>query len=560
MTAPAPTATLDALREQRDTLLMRREIATLETYVGGLEQLNRVVHESYGYGAPGFGEYVGNDPLRGDPHYQDAFASYPIDLIGDREGGMDRPVFQNETDLARIRGIGRWLVNEIPPAIAVERNLVNYVIGSSWSYEATAKDDADATLAEEVNGFIEDWIEHNEFVGSRDREIYRRSVRDGEAFVTLRPAAGGLSDCRFEEPSFILEPADKGELEAFVARRFAIPVDQHASDWTFGVHRVVNDERVFGYHVVRDGAGRDWDYLPDSHVEHFRSASTDRNVKRGISEFWPVERHLRKGDKVFTATADGSAVQARIAWIRELAEGHQRSTVTPVDGYVPIPSQGATRQVQAVNYTSPVALTVPAGQKYQPGPMGSQRNPNLILAGQAVLRLAGTRWCMPEWMVSGDASNNNFASSLVAESPFVKSAEAEQHTFKRSALSLLWKAIRIAAEFGRFSVASFAELRRRLMLNATPPTIATRDPLQKSQQDEIDIRTGKKSRRTAAQEDGLNFDEQTANMDSDGDAAFRQQGPQASPAEFGALVGALNTAESLDDVRAITESMLRRYP
>ena len=554
------TSTLAELQSRRDELHLRREVAVLESYVGGLEQLNRLADPLMESG-PGFGDWIGNDPRYGDPDYQDS--GYPIDLTGDRQGGMDRPVFQNEIDLARIRGMGRWLCNEIPPAIGVQRNLVNYVIGSSWSYEATAKDEADKKLAESVNVFIEDWIEHNAFVGGLDREIYRRDIRDGETLASLVRELGddGMSRCEIEEVSGLKQPADTRDLEAFITRRFRIPCDECRTDWTFGVHSLWGRPwAVFGYHVVRDGAGNDWDYIPEYRAEHFRSSATDRNVKRGVSEYWPVERHLRKGDKVFTATADGSAVQARIAWIRELAEGHARSTVSPVDGYVPVSSLGAPRQVQAVNYTSPVSITVPAGQKYLAGPMGSQRNPNLILAGQAVLRLAGVRWCMPEWMVSGDASNNNFSSSLVAESPFVKSAEAEQHTFKRQAVSLLWKAVRIAFEAGRFDIGSFAELRRRVMLNATPPEIATRDPLQKSQQDEIQIRAGIKSRRTAAQEDGLDFDEQVANMETDGDSAFRQGQHSASPAELGALVGALSSAESMDDVRAISESMLRRYP
>lgn len=577
MTAPppatSPAADLAALREQREALAIQREIAELSAYTSGINQLNSLIpgtplYESVhnqGYGE-GFGAYVGNNPLLSDPswHYAYDDGGQPIDLVGDREHGKDRPVFQNEIDLARIRGVARWICAYNPAGIGVMRSLVNYVIGTEWSYEASPVDSDDQPLADSVSAFVEDWIEHNAFVGMRDREIYRRMVRDGAGLSVLTPEQDrrdGMTRCRIEEDSHITEPDLTRDLEHYIARQYRIPVDQFASDWGFGVHTPVDDhERIFGFHVVRDAEGRDWDYIPEQHAEYFRSSAGDRNVKRGVSEFWPVEKHLRKGDKVFTATADGSAIQARIAWIRELGEGHQRATISPVDQQIVIPQQGGTRQANAVHYPTPISLTVPNGQKYHPGPMGSQRNPNLIMAGQAVLRLAGVRWSMPEWIPSGDASNNNFASSLTAESPFVKSVGAEQFSFRRHAISLLWKAIRFAHAAGRFGNVAWAELRKRIKLTGTPPSIATRDPLQKSQQDEIQIRNGVKSRRTAAQEDGLDFDAEVASMTDDNDAAFRQQQQPASPAEIGALAGALQTAESMDDVRAISESMLRRYP
>lgn len=579
------TTDLQSLRDQHEAARLAAEIAELEQYSRGLSQLNSIVHDShvpaatpaaslhesnaYGWGE-GFGPYVGHDPFASDPawhySYHDGHSgSFPIDLIGDREHGQDRPIFQNETDLARIRGVARYLVNNVPPATGVLRNLVNYVIGTEWAYEATAKDDADINLADSVSGFLEEWIEHNAFVGMRDRELYRRMVRDGGALPVVTPERDrrdGMSRCRIEEDAYLVEPAQTRELERYAAKVLRIDADAFASDWGFGVHTPHDDhESILGFHVTRNADGSDWDYIPEQRAEYFRSSGGDRNVKRGVSEFWPVERHLRKGDKVFTATADGSEIQARIAWIRELAPGHQRSFVTPVDKRFAIPSQSGTRTASGVHYPTPVSLTVPSGQKYHPGPMGSQRNPNLVLAGQAVLRLAGVRWNMPEWMTSGDASNNNFASSLTAESPFVKSAKAEQFTFKRHAVSLLWKAIRIAHTAGRFGDIAFAELRRRVILNGTPPQVETRDPLQLAQRNTQLITAGVMSRRTAAQEAGFDFDEQVANMEQDGDAELRQAaGPQQSPAEAGALFGALNTAESMEDVRAITESMLRRYP
>ena len=45
---------------------------------------------------------------------------------------------------------------------------------------------------------------------------------------------------------------------------------------------------------------------------------------------------------------------------------------------------------------------------------------------QAGLRALGNRWDMPEYMISGDSSNANYASTLVSGAPFVTGIEWEQ--------------------------------------------------------------------------------------------------------------------------------------
>ena len=82
---------------------------------------------------------------------------------------------------------------------------------------------------------------------------------------------------------------------------------------------------------------------------------------------------------------------------------------------------------------------------------------------QAALRYVGVRWNMPEYMISGDASNANLASALVAEAAFrQRPREADQPVYLNAFRELFWKVLRIRFDAGAFStwVGSFAELHR----------------------------------------------------------------------------------------------------
>ena len=61
-------------------------------------------------------------------------------------------------------------------------------------------------------------------------------------------------------------------------------------------------------------------------------------------------------------------------------------------------------------------IDAPSGTTYE-APISSVDPSRVVAAYQAELRAIGARLTMPEYMISGDASNANFASTQVAESP-----------------------------------------------------------------------------------------------------------------------------------------------
>jgi hypothetical protein len=155
--------------------------------------------------------------------------------------------------------------------------------------------------------------------------------------------------------------------------------------------------------------------------------------------------------------------------------------------------------------------------------------------GQAVLRSIGLRWTIPEYLISGDASNASYASTLVAESPFVKAREADQQYFRRHLQSLCWKVLRLAWRQGAFDHLGvpFETLLDRLTIQIGVPAVASRDLQALARTHELQLRLGLLSRRTAAAQAGLDFDQEQRNRLADRDAAWNtaSTNPLSAPLE-----------------------------
>lgn len=127
------------------------------------------------------------------------------------------------------------------------------------------------------------------------------------------------------------------------------------------------------------------------------------------------------------------------------------------------------------------------------------------------MRLVGIRWSMPEYLISGDASNGNYASTLVAEAPFTKAAEAMQSLEAQARRELIWKVLDCACRLGRFrrwGVETVDELRAVVEVDVTYPPVAVRNRIEDAQVAEIEKRNGVLSSRTWAEDAGRNYEEE----------------------------------------------------
>jgi Phage portal protein, lambda family len=343
----------------------------------------------------------------------------PISLYQDRRYGANWPFWRTWLEHARIRAGARLMCTASTLASGALRGLTNYVIGEGYTDKAEWKPAAgkpDKLLLGAVNDAITDFNQENEW-NLRQREIFANSRRDGDVAWRFFPDLDeGMLHIRQVLPEQIMEPAGMD------------PGTQ-----SFGVLTGPEDlERAVAYWICYDGdAGRpdDPDGVPAEEV-CFIKVNVDRGVKRGLSDFsFDTYDGINSAQHLQENMTEGAAIQASIALIRQ----HEASIQSEIAGFVEGGANGG----------NPSPYVRPAAQRYYPGrvedidkgftyiePPGASNAAGHAQVFSTSLRSVAVRWNAPEWLISGDASNNNYASSITAESPFVKSCKAEQSLYK----------------------------------------------------------------------------------------------------------------------------------
>lgn len=503
----------DALHEAQARVTVAKlnaEALTYERTAALLESPQPVVVPWNEY--PGFDEWPRNTGFARRPYFNTS--------PEDRTGGRYRPIYEDAADVRRIRAQARSMVELYPVSRALLRKLSDYIIGTGWDFVVKPKrhyknDPRAMQLAAQVQAALDKHLEYNNFVGNLDREIHEQSRMDGDTFATLYAEEENVR-IELTDPACILEPAQPQPLERMLRQGHKLNL------WHHGVHTQFNRQlkrddvtRPIGYHAVFDNLGDQWDYLPASRVEHVKR-NLGQAARVGVSDFFFVQQDLETEAKLRRNTAEGAAILAAIVMIRQHAEGTTRSSIESMvsDGASSsYQRQGATTASTRYNEQAvPGTIKdIPFGMTATTGPMGQLRSPVYIEVDQHLLRTAGNLWSMPEYMSTGDASNANYSSTLVAESPFVKYAEAEQAYYGGHYERLHWKALKIHCETGALKGVPFQLLCEMLEINGEYKSPASRDPVALAGVHQVYSDMGVMSKRTVAADAGLDLDEELAN-------------------------------------------------
>ena len=295
--------------------------------------------------------------------------------------------------------------------------------------------------------------------------------------LRLFSTADGTTRVRFVEPAQVAAPTD----------RLADPSAR------FGGQTDPDDvEAVLGYWI--DGR------LVDAAEVQRRKANVDANVKRGLPLFFPVRKNLRRAEKLLRNMSVVAEIQSAIAVIRKhraaTAAGLEQFVAGQADLSVTSATSGRTSNFQ--RYAPGTILDAVAGTEYEFPAAGIDAG-RYVTVLQAELRAIASRLVMPEFMLTRDASNANYSSTMVAEGPAVKMFERLQHEMLEDDVALLWRVMRHAVEAGRLP----AEVLGAVEIRGIPPTLAVRDRLKDAQADQILLRNGAMSVQTMALRHGL---------------------------------------------------------
>jgi len=466
------TAELDGLRAELATLRAREEVADLRDSLAARDYARSVVmREGSGWGklVPAH-EYPRNE-RRGRFN---RWSSEPMD----RSRGAWRPHLETEWDLWAMQGTARWLAGQDSATIGVMENLTSYILATGFDYQIQAKPrfEVPEELLVSAQSILDDWQEQEQW-RRVEAEFFRRSVRDGEAFLTLLSKRDGRYCPRFVEPEHIREPLDSQGAAAMLGN------DYETTDWGWGIATdFLDTQDVRAYYVDPTGDGEQFDIKPAHQVEHCK-LNVDAGIKRGISDFYAAADDIERAAKVSTNIGEGTAIQAAIALIRKAMKGTTAGAIEAarsgaVDYSPDYTTPDGVQKTAYYEHYRPGRISTHSGMDVMYGPMGTPAAGVFIQVVQMILRRVGQRWAMPEYMVSGDASNANYASTLVAESPFVKRAERTQQLFVEHFRNVTWRVLGLLhpmlALLDRFGL-TWQEFRRKVQLNVSPPRVSVRN-------------------------------------------------------------------------------------
>ena len=228
-------------------------------------------------------------------------------------------------------------------------------------------------------------------------------------------------------------------------------------------------ETVLGYYV-------DGEFVDAGEVQH-RRANVDFNVKRGLPLYTPVRKNLRRAEKLLRNMSVVAEIQSAIALIRK-HRGASRSGVEQfvaggADATGTSATSGRTRHFS--QYGPGTILDAPAGLEYD-FPARGLDAASFVTVLQAELRAIAARLVMPEFMFTSDASNANFASTMVAEGPAMKMFERLQASMIEQDRAVMWRVVDNAVAAGRLP----PDVHDSIEIQIIPPSLHVRDQLQAS--------------------------------------------------------------------------------
>lgn len=398
----------------------------------------------------------------------------------DRQFGRYLPVFWGELDLRAQRVLARHLCDTNPFAIGFLQLLKGYHVRTGFGWQACLKGPKKGAystgggdpLVARAQNVLDAFRDQSQWP-LKSREAFLRWRRDGEVFVRFGSGGyGRLPWARFVDPEQV-----------------GSPVGDTGTGASFGIETEDGDhETPLRYHVWDADDPTSGEWVDAARVIHLR-ANVDSGVKRGVTDFYALSEALDNTRRLLHTMLATAVKQARVAWVEKVAGTQQQALSAPeyaatatnrlqpyqvVDDFTRALSDQFGRFGIGGQHLSDVRR-VEGSRQFEPGPAANSAG--YIQVEQAALRACGVRWNFPEYF-SGDASNNNMASSIVAGSPFTVTVEGNQleygYGFERPAAL---KVLELARDAGVLSHAEWA----RLDVEVTEPAVATPDPLKDTQ-------------------------------------------------------------------------------
>lgn len=324
----------------------------------------------------------------------------------DREKGHAE-VTQLEA-IRQARFFDRWDAH----AHGILGTMVNYIMGKGLTINPKSDD------PEVWYRWREFWTADRNRMALRQFEVVRRTFRDGELFIEFfdrdeNDKATGKTTVRFIDPLLVRSPASE--------------VGKNQKTITSGVNTDPNDvEKVLSYDVLdpNDASMLKFRTVKAEDVVHIK-INADSDQKRGE----PAMQQVLKAFKDYEQWLDNRTIlnkmRTAIVLVRKVTGSPDQ--VANISNTLPQTTRN-TGETKKKNWRGGTVLTASQGVEYQ------MLSPNINASdaredGRNIKLTMCSNMQIPEYVL-GDASNQNYASSMTAEAPFVKSIQFWQIFFE----------------------------------------------------------------------------------------------------------------------------------
>jgi len=454
-----------------------------------------------------------------------------------RRHGRNAPLARSESELRLLRVPAELLVSTNTYAQGLIEGLTSYVIGSGLTFSASTNVEVPESepwvkaLKAAAQRVLDNHVKRNQYHGGEQpgliEEAFQRSRIAGEMIIVGYPQSDGTVEERIMESDQLTQPPGTDFRE-----------------WGFGVCTRPDDaQRHLAYWLQHGDTPADGEEYAADEVSFLR-VNVPRNVKRGIPDFaFDAYDAMNLAGRLRTAMAHGTAERAAHSIVTKM-------TATTADRVNDFRTRNAdyqridpvTGRQMNVNRVRPgTRLTIGANEDFVSMPGG---DPTAIAVLNACILSAGGRWNAPPWLYGGDAAaTTSYASSLTAESPFVRTTLRRQRPICEVFKGRAWYALRhwcaihgglkIVMPDGVTRLIPWDVVERVIEVQVEAPSPVSADPLRDEQVREVRNRAGVLSVKTWQQQAGLDPDQEQTNFD-----AYRERNPQAGtpltvPMDFG---------------------------
>lgn len=444
------------------------------------------------YGPSSWGSIYGM-PVPTNPGYWTAYypSFYPL-LMGRDPWSWKAATIRTLQDVWRIRQFSKLLVETNPYAAGLVKGLCAFVCGEAgWDIQVMPKtDNSSKRYVKKVQEILDEFAEENDLESWYDEKFWR-DCRDGETFLQLWDA-------------------DVIQLRAVEPDQLAIPNGQPAEgEWSMGCrHRGQDYQDIVAYCVQ---------YFDNSQAVFsaedicHSKVNVPRNVKRGISEFYPVWELLNSSQSLLWAWQEGSKVRESIAYVQ------QSNSTQPAIQQLNAQKQTGTMQTWDMvggSQTTPVqklqpgtVASIPNGMEFKDPPKSSEGAEAAIRSG---LLAVCACWNAPSWLVLGENGESSYSAAALPESLFLRTVGKRQRKEANYWKGLLRKVLEKHVARG-----DLEDQLDQVDIHLVPPSPITRNRYEEIKGDLELVMKKLMSQHTFCSKYDLDFDEEQAKIEEE---------------------------------------------